>query len=322
MVESPATHDPEPPPGLRELLDRAGLAGARVEPLAGDVSARRYFRVRPADGPTAVVAQYPPQLADSQRRFALAAELLESAGVRVPARLAADPGRGLALLEDLGERTLYERVDLDWDGRVPFVEDALEASRAIAGLSPAAVRALGSPPLDAALLWRELEQTIAVYLAPRDLAPAPFVAALERLCARLGGDLLVPCHRDLMARNLMPLPGGGVALLDFQDLRLGPPAYDLASMLNDSLFAPPELERRWVERFLAGGCATEAYLRAVAQRTLKAVGTFARFAERGDPRHLPLVAPTLERAVNALATLPETAAEFAPLAGRFARLAA
>jgi aminoglycoside/choline kinase family phosphotransferase len=322
MVESPATRDPEPLPGLRELLGRAGLDDARVEPLAGDVSARRYFRVRPARGPTRVLAHYPPELADAQRRFAAAAELLEAAGVRVPARLAADPGRGLDLLEDLGEKTLYERVDLGWDGRAPFVERALESARAIAGLPPDAVAALGSPPLDAALLRRELEQTIAVYLEPRELAPAPFVAALERLCDRLGGGVRVPCHRDLMARNLMPLPDGGVAVLDFQDLRLGPPAYDLASMLNDSLFAPAELERRWVERFLADGCVEDDYRRAVAQRALKAVGTFARFAERGDPRHLALVAPTLARAGRALEALPETAAAFAPLADRFARLAA
>ena len=116
----------------------------------------------------------------------------------------------------------------------------------------------------------------------------------------------------------MPLADGALGVLDFQDLRLGPPAYDLASMLNDSLFPAAELERGWVERFVPAAVGVEGYLRAVAQRTLKAVGTFARFAERGDARHLPLVAPTLERAARALSRLPETAGEFAPLAARLA----
>ena len=31
-------------------------------------------------------------------------------------------------------------------------------------------------------------------------------------------------------------------MLDHQDLRLGPPFYDLASLLNDTLFPPPDAE--------------------------------------------------------------------------------
>jgi hypothetical protein len=52
------------------------------------------------------------------------------------------------------------------------------------------------------------------------------------------------------------------------------------------------------------------YSRAVVQRTLKAGGTFARFAAQGNPRHLPLIAPTLRRAARHLARLPETAEVF------------
>jgi aminoglycoside/choline kinase family phosphotransferase len=303
---------------LEGFLAGEGLAGSRIEALAGDVSARRYFRVRPARGPSCVLAHYPPPLADAQRRFAIAADLLESVGVRVPRRLAADAARGMSLLEDLGERTLYERTELDWEARRPWVERALEAGRAIAGLSLDALDRLAPAPLDAALLRRELGQTIEVYLAPRGLAPDAFVAALDRLCLRLGELPPAACHRDLMARNLMPLPDGDLAVLDFQDLRPGPPVYDLASMLNDSLFAPEPLERDWVERFLPPSVGVDGYDRAVAQRALKAVGTFAKFAAHGDPRHLPLVAPTLERAARALSRVPETASEFAPLAQRFA----
>ena len=41
------------------------------------------------------------------------------------------------------------------------------------------------------------------------------------------------------------------------------------------------------------------------------VGTFAAFAARGVPRHLPLIPPTLVRALSHLGRLPETA-ELAP----------
>jgi aminoglycoside/choline kinase family phosphotransferase len=237
--------------------------------------------------------------------------------VRVPSRLADDAAEGFSLLEDLGPRTLYERSELDWDGRAPFYEDALAAARRIAALPAGSVVALGSPPLDPPLLRRELEAFERLFLDAHGLRSEAFAAALGELCSRLGDDERLPCHRDLMVRNLMPLPGGRVALLDFQDLRLGPPAYDLASLLNDSWFPPAALERRWVELALPPGVAFAQYRRAVVQRTLKAIGTFLSFAARGGPRHLPLVAPTLARAIPHLAELPETAASFAPLAPAF-----
>jgi aminoglycoside/choline kinase family phosphotransferase len=131
----------------------------------------------------------------------------------------------------------------------------------------------------------------------------------------LGDDPLRPCHRDFMARNLMPLGGGRIAVIDFQDLRLGPPAYDTASLLNDSLFPAPAEEERFLAAALADGVSRDAYSRAVVQRTLKAAGTFARFAASGKTRHLPLIAPTLARAVPHLTRLPETAAPFLAVAG-------
>jgi len=124
---------------------------------------------------------------------------------------------------------------------------------------------------------------------------------LDDLCARLGAGPLVPCHRDFMSRNLMPVDDqGGVAVLDHQDLRLGPAAYDLASLLNDTLFPPPD-----VEEDLLGTTDRVDYHRAAAQRTLKAVGTFTAFALRGSDRHQPLVRPTLARCLNHLSRIPE-----------------
>jgi len=305
---------------LGDWLAALGLAGATLQPLAGDLSSRRYLRVRTARGACFVAAVYPSDLAAAQRRFAAAARLLVAAGVRVP-RIEADaPELGFALLEDLGTATLYEREDLDWSSRRPFFESALDAAARIAELPVEAVVGLGSPPLDAALLCRELDPVLDLFLAPRGLAPENLRAGLDALCSRLGDEPARPCHRDFMARNLVPMPDGTVAVLDFQDLRLGPPAYDLASLLNDSLFAPEPLEARWVARssFDRGSLS---YRRAVAQRCLKAVGTFVRFAERGEPRHLALVPPTLERAARQLAVLPETAAAFEPLARGFAKAA-
>ncbi|MCB1037088.1 MAG: hypothetical protein KDD47_24890, partial [Acidobacteria bacterium] len=93
-----------------------------------------------------------------------------------------------------------------------------------------------------------------------------------------------------------------LVVLDHQDLRLGPPTYDVASLLNDSLFPPPDLEAEFLGR---SEVHEETYRRVAVQRTLKAVGTYAAFAQRGASRHLPLIPPTLRRALYHMALLPE-----------------
>ncbi len=302
---------------IARWLSRHGLGTYEVEPLRGDVSQRRYFRVRRrGNEKSLVVAHYPPELAAAQLRFARAAELLLAAGVRVPRIELDEASEGLTLLEDLGARTLYE-LGYDWTALRPELDDALGVASRIAGLSLEAVSALGSPALDARLLRQELEPTRRLFLAPRGLAEPSLWAALGELCDRLASEPLMPCHRDFMARNLIADSVGGVAVLDFQDLRLGPRSYDLASLLNDSLFASAELEEEVLSSRLSSDFERQQYRRAVVQRSLKAVGTFVRFATGGDSRHLPLVAPTLERARRHLLLLPETAAAYAPLSERF-----
>ena len=292
---------------VERWLDRLGHPPSRLEPLAGDVSARRYLRAE-SGGRSLIVAIYPPSLRTTCERFLATGGLLREAGLRVPSVLESDCRQGLMLLEDLGELTLYELRDHSWPSLRPHLDQAIGDAGRIARLPPRAVAEL-SPPLDRELLGRELEQTWRSFLSPQGLtggrrATGELRAALSELCRRLAEQPQVPCHRDYMARNLVPLPDGRLGLLDHQDLRLGPPFYDLASLLNDSLFPPAELAGE-----LLGAAADElGYHRAAAQRGLKVVGTFATFAKGGDPRHLGLIPPTLGRALEHLLLIPETAA--------------
>jgi hypothetical protein len=299
---------------LRSWLEELGLDVRAANGLAGDVSQRRYFRVVLGDGATRIAAHYPENLRATMARFVAARTLLADAGVRVPEVHRWSAERGWMLVEDLGTATLFECGEIPLARRGGYYAAAVELAERIAGLDAHEVARLGSPPLDGALLRRELEPTFEFLLDPLGLAVLPaerrqLLGALEELCARLAAAPLVPCHRDYMARNLVPL-GEMLAVIDFQDLRLGPPAYDLASLLNDSFFPEAALEEFLLPERWRTPSAREQYSRAVVQRTLKAGGTFARFAAQGNPRHLPLIAPTLARAAPHLASLPETATAF------------
>ena len=292
-------------------LREQGLSLSRLVPLTGDVSTRSYARVELDDGRVAIVASYPEELRGSCRRFERSTAILQRAAVPVPAILASNCDRGLMLLEDAGDRTLFDLRPRPLNQRLPLFERAIGIAARIATLDPSEVAEL-NPTLDADHLRRELQQTFDVFLEPSSLLgdgelPNEIESAFDRLCAALGDAPPLPCHRDFMARNLVPAAAGDLVVLDHQDLRLGPPFYDLASLLNDSFFPPIALESRLLEARLGTAGETHAYHRAAAQRTLKAVGTFAAFAARGFDRHLPLIAPTLGRALHHLALTPETA---------------
>jgi aminoglycoside/choline kinase family phosphotransferase len=200
-----------------------------------------------------------------------------------------------------------------WPALAQRFANARRIVRRIAKLPPEKIATL-SPVLDGEVLRRELAQTWDLFLTPHRLLEdealaADLHAALDELCAKIALDPPVPCHRDFMARNLIPLgvdadPEGRVAVLDHQDLRLGPPMYDLASLFNDTIFPPAEAEDEMLEVF--SPAERTVFHRTAAQRTLKAVGTYASFARSGAVRHLPLIPATLASCLRHMGQVPET----------------
>ncbi|HYH45658.1 MAG TPA: phosphotransferase [Thermoanaerobaculia bacterium] len=294
--------------GLDAWLAAVGFPLCEPRPLPGDVSPRRYTRLMGADGGSAILATYPPEIRGTCTRFLCTTALLEQAGVPVPRILASSCDEGWMLVEDLGPQTLAEwGQGRPWNELQPYFERALELVDRIGRIPVESVEGL-NPRLGGELLRKELAQTWDLFLQPRALTGGEpltraLSAALDAICANLDAETPVSCHRDFMVRNLM-LVSGDLIVLDHQDLRLGPPAYDLASLLNDTLFPPSGVEEALLAR---ASFEPVSYHRAAAQRTLKAIGTYASFALRGADRHLPLVPPTLGRCLAHLARVPESA---------------
>ncbi|MEA2560850.1 MAG: N-acetylmuramate 1-kinase [Acidobacteriota bacterium] len=289
--------------GLEAWLAAAGFPECEPLPLPGDVSPRRYTRLVGPDGGSAILAIYPPEIRGTCTRFLRTTALLEPAGVPVPRVLASSCDEGWMLVEDLGPETLAEwGRDRPWSELQPYFERAVELADRIGRIPVESVEGL-NPRLGGELLRKELAQTWDLFLQPRGLTTPGLGAVLDALCANLDAETPISCHRDFMVRNLMPV-SDGLVVLDHQDLRLGPPAYDLASLLNDTLFPPREMEEAL---FARASFDRLSYHRAAAQRTLKAIGTYASFALRGADRHLPLVPRTLGRCLAHLAQVPESA---------------
>ncbi len=133
-------------------------------------------------------------------------------------------------------------------------------------------------------------------------------AAFAALCAEIASWPRVLCHRDFHARNLF-LHRGAPAWIDFQDARLGPATYDLASLLRDAYVTLPEdfIEARAEEfrRLALPALDRAAFARCFdwtcVQRNLKALGTFGFMTTvRGKDVYLQYVAPTLQHLARCL----------------------
>lgn len=281
------------PDGVDTFLDKAGWRGAVVEPLAGDASFRRYFRVRHGDR-TAMLMDAPPPHEDPAP-FLRAAKWLDANGLRAPLILAEDAERGLVLIEDFGEVRMREYLD-EWpQDEFEVYRAAIDALVALHRLPPGPFTSYGvSEYLREARLFTEW------YCPAQGLTvdAVGFDAAWEDVVSQLlprqrpGVTVL----RDYHAENIMLL--GSLqkqGLLDFQDALVGHPAYDLVSLLQDARRdVSTQLETEMFDYYVAkSGVGKEFladYARLGAQRNAKIVGIFVRLWKRdGKPRYLEMI---------------------------------
>jgi aminoglycoside/choline kinase family phosphotransferase len=289
--------------------------GARLEPLPGDASTRRFFRLRLPGGETRIVMDYGAPFTAPPDDVALAA-LLRGAGLPAPAVLDVRGTSGCLVLEDLGDLTLETALGRADEGeRERLYAAAVDLARAIAHDGTPALAAsprASGPALDAARFRFEMDFFLEHFVsALRGISPDPALRArLHALAdAAAGSSVPVLCHRDYHSRNLMVRGDGSLAMVDFQDARWGPDTYDLASLLRDAYV---EIDEGRVQRMLARFGGNED-LRArfelvAAERMIKALGTFGHQASaRGNPRYLEGVPRTLARLRTALFADPRLA---------------
>ncbi len=282
----------KPPAHAPEFLAASGWSGAEIEPLAGDASFRRYFRVVSGNR-TAVLMDAPPPHEDP-RPFIAVSEWLLASGLSAPEILARDLERGLLLLADLGDARLRETLDSDPARERELYELATDVL----------VHLHSHPPMDGLPVhgleqWVEELKLFTEWYCPTvgaDVDVEAYQRAWREVLEPVASDGLGPVTvlRDYHAENIMLVEGrSGVAhfgLLDFQDALAGHPAYDLASVLEDARRdVPPAIERIMIDRYVTatghGDRFERAYWALAAQRNTRILGVFTRLWKRDDKPH-------------------------------------
>ncbi len=326
---------------LRQFLADAGFADAKRQRMPGDASIRSYARLIRDDG--VVILMNSPRrpdgpatydgntysaavhLAEDVKPFVAIDNGLRARGLSAPSIHHADLDAGFLITEDFGNegfiegdppRPIAERYQAAVDVLVALHREPLPE---VLPLAPQITYAL--PTLDTDAMLVEVGLMLEWYLPDRGAEPAnemraEFVTAWRDLLGKAAAMPKTWVMRDFHSPNLIWLGERSgiskVGIIDFQDAVLGPPAYDLVSLLQDArIDVPEQLELALLTRYIKArhtaddsfdpaGFA-EIYAIMSAQRNTRLLGTFARLNRRdGKPqylRHQPRIWTYLSRSL-------------------------
>ena len=293
--------------------------------LAGDASARRYFRVI-QDEKTWVLMLWEP-FNQNEYPFLSVQRHFLNCHIQVPEVIAVGEALGVLLLEDLGDLTLERKF---WENAKQEASkdfyfktiDELIKIHDVATYSEIKSTASFIKFDTAKFLWEMnyAKENLLLGLLNfklSEVAAKELDAVFLNFCNLLDQEPKVICHRDFHSRNVM-LKRNKVVIIDFQDARLGPVQYDLVSLFKDSYVDMNDAyANELLNYYFANSLIKKnpdfnenqflkTYELQSLQRCFKACGSFASFMnQRNDTRYLKYLPSTLKRVLKSLSYFPE-----------------
>ena len=333
MPKNTARFDPNQLLETLSSVIHPAVAKVNHTALAGDASTRQYYRLHlegdaTFTGPrTLILMQLPQPEKNKNNNFVSIQTFLSALNLPVPKLYHYDLARGLLFLEDCGDETLESALaQADRATLETYYNRAVDLLLSM--------QAEATPAIDSKCPAHDLRFDVEKLMWEMDFMLEHYVGGLKGktldspsrdalrghltdLCEVLASQPLCFAHRDYHSRNLM-VQEETLVMLDFQDARMGPCQYDLASLLRDSyLQLPEDLVWKMVDRFMkhkqereGTPLDPEEFIRVfdfmAIQRNLKAVGTFAaQSVTQKNDRYLEYIAPTLDYVKNTLDRNPE-----------------
>lgn len=324
--------------GIESFIERSRKIQS-IEKLPGDASTRRYYRVRThatAEPVTSLIIMVMEPFEDlgENNPFISIQRHLKRAGVDVPEILDFDAKNGFIMLEDLGDVTLLRSLQNVSSPEVErkYFERAIDAlvlmhtrsgpSHIQKNTTDEKINGFNLRFDTEKLMWEinfGIEHFYLKHLN-RQIKPEDFQIIQDgftKICKELDQEPTVFTHRDYHSRNLM-VDGSRYVMIDFQDARMGPAQYDLASLLRDSYY---QLEEKQIELLVSyyvnqmaihgAPIKNRAHFDRIfdlmaVQRNFKAIGSFASFLNRrGNPGYLKFIGNTFENVRRNLLKYPE-----------------
>lgn len=313
-----------PPP--RVICEALNYSEISIEWLAGDGSDRCYYRIfTPIKGLTYVLMQLSPHdaelLRDDDYDWINIGKILQDSGIFAPKLVKKIPDYAALIIEDYGN-IMFETTIKDHLSHKNFAaieeqyKEAISITCQFLNINKDKDQVWQKRAFDFDRFVWEMNFFLRNFfelVINKKLSTNEFQLFQEeslRLSQYLCEQSKWFVHRDFHSRNIM-YKDNKLAIIDFQDARLGPPAYDIISLIFDSYVPlPSELRMKLLNTAIemvkenvdidTAKIICDIWKPTLLQRQLKAMGSFGYLTlekKRGD--YLKYVEP-------ALSTLEET----------------
>ncbi len=298
-------------PKLKAITEKLGwkLEDTAAQFIGERGSDRSFWRLICGDE-RAVAVVYDDAKRPENARYAEHSKLLSEAGVPVAKVLADIPEMKILAIEDLGCESIETHLQKHKKNLVKLYTPVVQAIAKMHTSGTEAVLAKDAklePSFGEDLYkWeRDLFETYAVKERfGYDALPAEVAKELEGVALELCRQRPVLVHRDFQSSNVLLRKDGSFGFIDFQGMRLGAAAYDLASLLYDPYVEIDEATRKSLAKVyreavpeLANGVNVLAL--AAVQRLVQALGAFGRLASVGQPGFMKHISRALQNLLEA-----------------------
>ena len=291
------------------FLESLGWKHVVMQPLPGDASFRRYYRLQGTPKPMLLMEDptdrppVPPFV--MVEPYIRIADHLRSLGLHAPEVLHRDIPNGLLIIEDFGDDTYTRLFDKGADAKSLY-ELAVDV---LIHLHSHPKRADIDVPkyddkllIDGTMLLLDWYYPALTGKTATEEMKQSFTAMWKGLLAKLPKNQETLVLRDYHVDNLMLIPGvkglKSCGVLDFQDAAIGQFSYDLMSLLEDARRdVPTELKQHLYDRYMQGmGAGLDragfdySFRVLAAVRHARVLGVFVRLSVRdGKDRYLQFI---------------------------------
>ncbi|RZA14951.1 MAG: DUF1679 domain-containing protein [Proteobacteria bacterium] len=308
-----------PPPPDAAIAKALGVDQVKVSWLAGDGSDRCYYRIQAGDKSFVLMqlsGDDAVQLKNNGYEWVKIGRLLHDHGIHAPQTIATLPDFAALIIEDYGDLMMETRAldGLNASRREEVLSLYKKSFDILArfieiterGDSKWSDRSFDAARLDWELHFFQehfLKNVLGWTLSPAE--QKAFNTESLKISEYLASNSKYFVHRDFHSRNVM-VTGDKLAVIDFQDARLGPPTYDLVSICFDSYIPLLPAERRMLVEegldhlvkknpSLSLNELSKEWGPMLLQRQLKALGSFGYLTtQKNRGNYLKYVPAALE----------------------------
>lgn len=270
----------------------------QIIPLTPEASHRKYYRIYYENGTKILCVD--EKFTELPYPFLEVQSFLKQRNFRVPEVFDFSEKFNLILQEDIGDTDL---TTLSEENYLHFLKQAIDIILELQTYKPNSL--IQSRSFDYKKLNFEVNLTYDVYEKfseyyrlenPIPIQMKEFIENSIQFLSKYPN--MVIAHRDYHSRNLLVYENK-IYMIDFQDMMMGAPQYDLASLLYDA-YRPISLGQRekFYEYFKENSTNQtkfrEYYLNQCFQRSFKALGTYLiQFHEKGNLKYKPSISKCL-----------------------------